>query len=151
VRSGDPANVRLFVDLVPAAQGSPVVDAVYVTHNMLAEARLELPGGRVTPPNLTGQPLLPNERLTFRWQVRLQQPGAYEGVLWFYLNLIARSGAANLDANRQALAAPTIPLQATTFLGLGGPAARGLGAAGFCLGLLLLLLPRLFPQRDAIH
>jgi hypothetical protein len=110
-----------------------LIPDVYDTHNVMAEARLDIAGLAVAPDDLVSLSLRPGETIEFRWNVRAGEIGTYKGTAWLYLRFLPLDGG---PESREALKAMDIEIRTVNFLGLGGPAARLLGAAGvFVCGL----------------
>ncbi len=148
LRTGDSDVVRLTLEvdpegnLTPTAeigghdvQGSTVfIPNLYATHNVLAEARLEILGLQVQPASETSQSLLPGERLTFYWNVRAQEVGSYRGTVWLALRFLPKDGG---QETRKTISAQVIQIEAVNFMGFGGAPARLIGIAGTLLGSVL--------------
>ncbi|MFH1907855.1 MAG: hypothetical protein ABIL11_10830 [Chloroflexota bacterium] len=141
IRAGDADTVRLTLEvddrgnLTPTAEieghitrGQTVfIPNVYDTHNVVAEARLDLAGLQVVPSETASQPLRPGQRVTFYWSVRPLEAGKFRGVVWFYLRFVPLLGG---PESERAISAQTIEIEAVSFLGLKAGPARLLGAAG---------------------
>jgi hypothetical protein len=145
IRVGDSDVIRLTLEvdaqgnLTPTAQikghetrGETVsIPDLYDTHNVMAEARLDMAGLQVTPEGDVGEPLLPGQSVTFFWSVRPQEVGTYRGTIWVHLRFIPLAGGQEL---RRPLTAQLVDVQAVNLLGLGGNAARWLGGMGTLVG-----------------
>jgi hypothetical protein len=141
IRAGDSDRVILTLavddrgNIVPTAQFEGnvtqgqviIIPNVYETHNVLAEARLDIAGMEIQPSESVSEPLLPGQTVTFYWSVRPQDVGIYKGTVWFFLNFVPKAGG---DTTRQALSAQLIEIEATSFFGLKANLARLLGVAG---------------------
>lgn len=148
IRVGDADRVILTLEadeqgkLTPTAQvGSHVIQGevieipnVYDTHNLMAEARLDLPGMQVQPAETVSETMLPGQKVVFFWSIRPQQVGNYKGIVWFYLRFIPKAGG---DDSRQALSAQFIEVDAVTLFGLKAGPARWLGMLGTVVGAVL--------------
>lgn len=148
IRVGDADRVILTLEvdeqgkLMPTAQvGNRVIQGevmeipnVYDTHNLMAEARLDLPGMQVQPAETVSETMLPGQKVVFFWSVRPQEVGNYKGIVWFYLRFIPKAGGRDL---RQALSAQFIEVDAVTLFGLKAGPARWLGMLGTVLGAVL--------------
>lgn len=138
VRLGDPGMVRLEFAPDPigaSGQGGAQPADVYETHNVLLEARLEMPGMRVSPPGLSSQALLPGQVIRLQWQVSADEAGEFEGTVWVYLRFVPRTG----EAQEQILiAVKPVQVRSVMLLGL-VPAgvARAAGWVGIVVGLIL--------------
>jgi hypothetical protein len=107
---------------------------VYDTHNVFAEARLDMAGIEITPNETFSQSLLPGKSITFRWSVSPKEIGTYRGTVWLLLRFLPLDGG---PESRIALTAQLIEIKAVNLLGLSGNAARIMGAAGVFLSTLL--------------
>ena len=148
IRVGDSDVIRLTLEvdaqgrLTPTAQieghethGETVfIPNLYDTHNVLAEARMDMAGVQVTPDGDVSEPLLPGQSVTFFWSVRPQDVGTYRGTIWVHLRFIPHDGS---PESRRPLTAQLVEIQAVDFLGLGGIAARLVGGLGTLVGSVL--------------
>ena len=124
IRVDETDQVRLTVEMDKQAVDIP---SVYDTHDVLAEARLEMGGIQVRPPDTVSEPLLPRQSVTLFWSVNPNEAGRFKGTLWFYLRFIPKNGG---PESRQTISAQEIEIEATTFFGLQTEAARWLGMVG---------------------
>ena len=149
IRAGDSDVVQLTLEVDDRGNITPTVSKegnviegevieipdVYKTHNVLAEARLDMAGMEVRPGETVGQSLLPGEKVTFYWSVHPTEVGSYRGTLWFYLHFVPKE-AGGMES-RKAISAEQINIEATTFFGLKANPARWLGVAGSFIGSVL--------------
>ncbi|MGC1379176.1 MAG: hypothetical protein WA821_23300 [Anaerolineales bacterium] len=131
IRADEADRVRLTVEMDRQVAGIP---SVYDTHHVLAEARLEMGGIQVRPPDTVSEPLLPGQSVTFFWSVQPNEAGRFKGTLWFYLRFVPKDGGPEV---RQAISAQEIEIESTTLFGLRAEAARGLGLVGVFVSALL--------------
>lgn len=148
IRAGDSDVVRLTLEVDNLGNLTPTVSVagdvtqgqvvvipnVYETHNVLAEARLDLAGADVRPSDTVSEPLLPGQKVTFYWSVKPDDIGDYKGTVWFYLHFVPKAGGVE---SRQALSAQAIEINSTALFGLKAGVARWLGLAGTFLGSIL--------------
>jgi len=148
IRAGDADTVRLTLEmdengnLTPTAEieghvmsGQMVtIPNLYDTHNVVAEARLDMAGMQVVPSETTSQPLRPGQIVTFYWSVRSAEAGKFRGVVWFYLHFVPLAGG---PESERAISAQTIEIEVMSFMGLKAGPARLLGAAGAFLSSVL--------------
>lgn len=148
IRVGDADRVILTLEvdeqgrLTPTAQaGGNIIQGevieipnVYETHNLMAEARLDLAGIQVQPAETVSETMLPGQKVIFFWSVRPQEVGNYKGTIWFYLRFIPKDGSPD---SRQALSAQLIEIDAVTLFGLKAAPARWLGMFGMVVGAVL--------------
>lgn len=136
---GDVVRLTLEVDnlgnITPTAQiqGNVVVGQtvqipnLYDTHNVTAEARLDMAGMEVSPSQPTFEPLKPNSSVTFYWSIRPPETGVYRGTAWLHLNFQERSTG---DKSRIAVSAQIVEIEAVDFFGLSVNLARTTGVVG---------------------
>lgn len=148
IRAGDADTIRLTLEvddngnLTPTAEieghvttGQTVnIPSLYDTHNVVAEACLDLAGMRVVPSETASQPLRPGQSVTFYWSVRSAEAGKFRGVVWFYLRFVPLAGG--LESERT-VSAQTIEIEVVSFIGLRAGPARLLGLAGAFLSSVL--------------
>ena len=145
IRTGDSDLVRLTLEmdedgtLTATAEykghettGEPVsIPNLYATHNVIAEAWLDLAGVQLAPQNTISQELRPGREVTFYWSLRPEDVGTYRGTAWMTLRFEPREGGSS-----QRLTMPPQPLEirVVTLLGMSGRTARILGGIGTVLG-----------------
>jgi hypothetical protein len=128
-----------FGNITPTAQfqGNVVTGDVieipnlYETHNVTAEARLDLAGVDVSPSGSTFEPLLPGKSATFYWSIRPQDAGTYRGTAWLHLNFENKSMG---EKSRIAVSAQVVEIEAVDFFGLSVNVARTSGVLGSIVG-----------------
>jgi hypothetical protein len=140
---GDIVRLTLEVDdlrnITPTAQieGNVVVGEtieipdLYDTHNVTAEASLDLAGMEVQPPDAIYEPLKRGQSATFYWSIRPQEAGTYRGTVWLHLNFEDRSTG---EKSRIAVSAQIIEIKAVDFFGLSVNLARAGGVVGSVVG-----------------
>jgi hypothetical protein len=145
IRAGDADRVILTLavdeqgNLTPTAQvGGNIIQGeiieipnVYETHNLMAEARLDMAGMQVQPAEIVSETMLPGQKVVFFWSIRPEQVGNYKGTVWFYLRFIPKDGGPD---SRQALSAQWIEIDAVTLFGLKAGPVRWLGMLGTVVG-----------------
>jgi len=149
IRTGDSVRIRLQLEvddrggIVPTAiiEGNVVTGEVveipnlYETHNVIAEARLDMAGMEVQPPGTISEPLIQGQSVTFYWSVRPEDAGKYEGAAWLHLRFVPRDGG---EESRIPVSVQFLEIEAKSFMGFfSGGAARGLGAIGSAIGSVL--------------
>jgi hypothetical protein len=140
---GDVVRLTLEVDdlgnITPTAQieGNTVVGQtieipdLYQTHNVTAEARLDLAGMEVRPAEAILEPLKRGQSATFYWSIRPQETGTYRGTVWLHLNFADKSTG---EQSRIAVSAQIIEIEAVDFFGLSVNVARTSGVIGSIVG-----------------
>ena len=140
---GDIVRLTLEVDelgnITPTAQieGNVVVGEtveipdLYETHNVTAEARFDIAGMEVQPPEAIMEPLTRGQSATFYWSIRPQDPGKYRGTVWLHLNFTDKSTG---EESRIAVSAQIVEIEAVDFFGLSVNVARTTGVIGSIVG-----------------
>jgi len=150
LRAGDSDTIRLTLEvdalgkLTPTAEvgghevGGEVVTFpnLYDTHNVWAEAWLDIAGVNLKPDEHVSQPLLPGQSVTFYWSVQPEKVGDYRGTAWLKLHFIPKAGG---ESSERVISAQRLEIRAVNLLGMGGAPARLLGGVGLLLGSLLSL------------
>jgi hypothetical protein len=145
IRLGDSDVVRLTLEvddlgnITPTAQveGNVVtgqvveIPNVYESHNVIAEARFDIAGVEVRPPELASEPLTQGTSATFYWSVRPQETGVFRGTIWLYLRFVDKQSG---EESRKTVSAQTVQLEAVNFLGLSANFARMTGMVGSVVG-----------------
>ena len=148
IRAGDSDRVRLTLEVDDQGNLTPTVSVegnitqgqvvvipnVYETHNVLAEARLDLAGVDVRPSETISETLLPGQKVSFFWSVKPSDIGNFKGTVWFYLHFVPKADGVE---SRQALSAQTIEINSTALFGIKAELARWLGLAGTFIGSIL--------------
>ena len=133
IRAGEGDRVRLDLEASDQTQAAAIPN-IYETHHILAEARLDMAGVDVRPPDTVSEPLLPGQGATFFWSIHPVEAGRFTGTVWFYLRFIPKNGE---PERRQTVSAQAIEIEATTLFGLRGELARWLGVVGAFVSSLL--------------
>jgi hypothetical protein len=140
---GDIVRLTLEVDdlgnITPTAQidGNVVVGEkieipdLYETHNVTAEARLDLAGMQIQPADAIYEPLKRGQSAKFFWSIRPQEVGIYRGTVWLHLNFADKSTG---EQSRIAVSAQTVEIEAVDFFGLSVNLVRTSGVVGSIVG-----------------
>lgn len=145
IRAGDSDIVRLTLEvddlgnITPTAQfeGNVVsgevieIPNLYETHHVIAEARFDIAGLQVSPPELISQTLAPRQSLHFYWSVRPQEAGIYRGTVWLYLRFVEKVSG---EESRRAVSAQPVEIEAVNVLGLPARLIRTAGGIGSLVG-----------------
>lgn len=148
IRAGDSDVVRLTLEvddlgnLTPTAEvGGNVVTGevieipnLYETHNVIAEARFDIAGVQVSPPDLVSQPLSQGQSVSFYWSILPDGVGVYRGTIWLYLRFVNRVSG---NESQRAVSAQPVEIEAVNFLGLSAGLARSFGVVGSIAGSIL--------------
>lgn len=145
IRAGDSDIVRLTLEvddlgsLTPTAQfegnlvGGEVIEIpdLYATHHVIAEARFDIAGMQVSPPDLSSQTLSKGQSVTFYWSVRPPEAGVYRGTIWFHLRFVEKAGGRE---SQKTVSAQIVEIEAVNFLGLPAGVVRTAGGVGSIVG-----------------
>jgi hypothetical protein len=148
IRVGDSDIIRLTLEvdalgnITPTAviEGNRIAGGVvqipnlYDTHNVIAEARLDLIGPEIKPEEAIDEPLLPGQSVTFYWSVHPVSAGMYRGTAWLFLIFVDK---VSKEESRLAVSAQPVEIEAVNFFGLSGGAARMFGGIGSVIGAIL--------------
>jgi len=145
IRAGDSDIVRLTLqvdeagNITPTAviggnvvQGEVVeIPNLYETHHVIVEARIDLAGVQVTPPDLSHQTLSPGQTVMFAWSIRPEQVGIYRGTVWLFLRFVDKVSG---DEVQKAVSAQSVEIDAVNFFGISARVVRVVGGFGSLLG-----------------
>lgn len=128
--------------IIPTAQfdGNVVAGEVveipdlYESHNVIAEAKFDITGLRVSPPELISQTLSKGQVVNFYWSIRSTEVGIYRGTIWFYLRFVDKVSG---EESRKTVSAQIVEIQAVNFLGLPVNLVRTAGGVGSVVGMLI--------------
>lgn len=148
IRIGDPASMRLI--FVPndepyngegdlAKDGSSSQPGAVGPDDPLKrvlQARLDLVGIQHTPTGEIRQALRLDHPIIFLWNLRPQEPGAYDGKIWLHLKFGTAGGG---EEAQRVLAAQSVVLRSVGLFGLTGSLARAIGGIGLVIGAMLSL------------
>ena len=146
VGTGDRIRLTLEMDdsggIVPTAEveghqvGGEVIEIpnLYETHQVVAQARLDMAGMPIEPTGIQSEALLPGQPVTFYWSLRPSETGSYQGTVWLYLLFVPKDGEAEV---KKTISAQMVDIKAVTYMGLSTGPAGVLGAAGTVLGTFL--------------
>jgi len=107
---------------------------LYETHNVTAEAQLDLAGMTVQPSGAIYEPLKRGQSATFHWSIRAQEVGAYRGTVWLHLGFEKRSTG---EKDRVAVSAQIIEIKAVDFFGFSVNFVRTFGVVGSAIGVVV--------------
>jgi len=145
IRAGDSDVIILTLEvddqgnIKPTAQfeGNVVTGEVieipdlYESHNVIAEAKFDVAGLQISPPDLISQTLSRGQSLNFYWSVRPTDIGVYRGTIWFYLRFVDKVSG---EESRRTVAAQIVEIEAVNFLGLSAKFVRMAGGVGSVIG-----------------
>lgn len=145
MRAGDSDVVRLTLevddlgDITPTAEmdGNVVTGKVieiqnlYETHHVIAEARFDMAGMEISPPDVYSQTLAQGQSVTFYWSIRPRETGIFRGTVWLYLRFVDKQSG---EESQKAVSAQLVEIEAVNLLGLSGNFARTTGVIGSVVG-----------------
>jgi hypothetical protein len=141
IRVGEPGVVRLTLkvdalkDLLSAA-GETETSNFYETHNVIVEARFDLPGVFVQPSELISAPVSQGQTAVFYWTLRPADAGKFRGTIWLYLRVVDKSTG---EERRETVSAQIVEIESVKFLGFVVNRVRLMGLVGAVAGLFLSL------------
>jgi len=133
VPAGDAGKITLAFEVETPGEATGFQN-VYETHNVLAEAQLEMAGVNTRPATIVSEPLLPGQKVTFYWTVSPAEVGNYEGTVWFYLHFVPKMSGTE---SRILLSSRLMEIEATDLFGMRSQTARWIGVPGVFIGVLL--------------
>jgi len=148
IRAGDSDVVRLTLEvddlgsITPTAQfeGNVVTGEVveipnlYETHNVIAEAKFDIAGLQISPPDLISQTLSQGQSVNFFWSIRPTEVGTYRGTIWFYLRFVDKVSG---EESRKTISAQIVEIGAVNLLGLPANIVRTAGSIGSVVGAII--------------
>jgi hypothetical protein len=143
VRLGDDSTIKATLEVIPQASGLAHPD-LYLTHNLVAETRLEVsdmlfaPGAEIYSSLRDGIPT------AFSWDIRPTSAGLKNLSFWLHLQYVPPPDPLEpVFPERKLLAAPEFQIKVISFLGMAGTPVRVIGGVCTVLGSILLLSPYL--------
>jgi len=145
IRAGDSDLIRLTLGVDKAGNITPTavvegdvvtgdvieIPNLYETHHVIAEARLDMAGMQISPPDLTSQTLLPGQTVQFFWSIRPDGVGVYRGTAWLYLRFVDKISG---EESRKAVSAQVVDIEAVNLFGVPARVVRFFGALGSVVG-----------------
>ncbi len=142
---GDSDVIRLTLEvddlgnITPTAQvdGNVVkgdvieIPNLYETHFVVAEAKFDIAGLQVSPPELISQVLEQGQTVNFFWSVRPEETGTYRGTIWLSLAFENKSSG---EKSQKTVSAQLVEIEAVDFFGLSVNFARSTGVIGSVIG-----------------
>ncbi|HEY9152976.1 MAG TPA: hypothetical protein VIN60_08840 [Anaerolineales bacterium] len=148
IRVGDSDVVRLTLEMDTLGNVTPTAEVqgnivsgkivqipnIYDTHNVFAEARFDIAGLNVQPPDIQSESLTQGQLVTFYWSVQPKNAGTFRGTIWFYLRFVDKISG---EESRETISAQPVQIDANNFLGLSGGIARVAGGIGSIISAVL--------------
>jgi hypothetical protein len=98
---------------------------------VIAEARFDVAGMQVSPPELTSQALAQGQTVRFFWSIRPEQAGTYRGTVWLSLRFVDKVSA---EESQKAVSAQIVEIEAVSLFGIPANVVRVAGGAGSVIG-----------------
>jgi hypothetical protein len=141
IRVGEPGIVRLTLDVEAlkdflTAPSGTKTSKLFDSHNVIAEARFDIPGIAVQPSELISAPVSEGQTAVFYWTLRPGDAGKFRGTIWLYLRAIDKSSG---QEKRETVSAQIVEIETVKFLGLVVNQVRMIGLLGGIIGLFLSL------------
>lgn len=145
IRAGDSDIIRLTLEVDASGNVTPTavingnvvtgdvitIPNLYETHHVIAEARLDMAGMQISPPDLSSQTLLPGQSIRFFWSIRPDAVGQYRGTVWLYLRFVDKVSG---EESRTAVSAQTVEIEAVNLFGVSAGVVRVAGGVGSVVG-----------------
>jgi len=145
IRAGDSDIIRLTLqvdesgNITPTAivEGNVITGEVieipnlYETHHVIAEARFDVAGMQVAPPDLSSQTLSPGQTVMFLWSIRPDEVGIYRGTVWLFLRFVDKVSG---EESQRAVSAQMVEIEAVNLYGVPARVVRVVGGLGSVVG-----------------
>lgn len=145
IRAGDSDVVRLTLQVDEAGNITPTavvggnvvegevieIPNLYETHKVIVEARFDVAGLQVSPPELSSQTLSPGQTVRFFWSVRPNDVGIYRGTVWLFLRFVDKVSG---EESQRAVSAQMVEIEAVNLFGVRANVARVVGGVGSVVG-----------------
>lgn len=145
MRAGDSELIRLTLEVDDPGNITPTAETegnvitgetieipnLYETHHVIAEARVDMAGMEIAPPDLSSQTLAQGQSVTFYWSIRPGEAGVYRGTVWLYLRFVDRQSG---EESRKAVSAQLLEVEVVNLLGLSANFVRTTGLIGSVVG-----------------
>ena len=148
IRAGDSDIVRLTLEVDQAGNLTPTaveegnvitgetieIPNLYETHHVIVEAKFDVAGMQVSPPDLSSQTLAPGQTVRFFWSIRPEEVGTYRGTIWLYLRFVDKISG---EESQTAVSAQIVEIEAVNLFGIPANVVRVAGGAGSVIGSIL--------------
>jgi hypothetical protein len=148
IRAGDSDVVRLTLEVDQAGKLTPTavvegnvitgetieIPNLYETHHVIVEAKFDVAGMQVSPPDLSSQTLAPGQTVRFFWSIRPEEVGTYRGTIWLYLRFVDKVSG---EESQTAVSAQIVEIEAMNLFGIPANVVRVAGGAGSVIGSIL--------------
>jgi hypothetical protein len=148
IRAGDSDVVRLTLEVDQAGKLTPTavvegnvitgetieIPNLYETHHVIVEAKFDVAGMQVSPPDLSSQTLAPGQTVRFFWSIRPEEVGTYRGTIGLYLRFVDKVSG---EESQTAVSAQIVEIEAMNLFGIPANVVRVAGGAGSVIGSIL--------------
>ena len=145
IRTGDSDIVRLTLEVDASGNITPTavingnvvtgdvitIPNLYETHHVIAEARFDIAGLQVSPPDLSSQTLSPGQSIMFFWSIRPNETGIYRGTVWLFLRFVDKVSG---EESQKAVSAQMVEIEAVNLFGVSVGVVRVAGGLGSVIG-----------------
>lgn len=145
IRAGDSDVVRLTLEVDDSGNITPTaviagntvtgdvieIPNLYETHHVIVEARFDMAGMQISPPDLSSQTLSPGQSARFFWSIRPEEVGVYRGTIWLFLRFVDKVSG---EESRKAVSAQLVEIEAVNLFGIPTNVVRTVGGVGSVVG-----------------
>jgi hypothetical protein len=139
MRIGEMEEITLSFELVHtdtlSSNFATEFSDVYDSYNIMAEARFEVAGIKVSPVNPTRESMPLGQSVKFKWQVSTDQAGSYDGTLWLSLRFLPLDGS---QASQIPIYIHEVGIHSSSLYGLNEMMAFILGGVGVMLAAVII-------------
>ena len=139
MRIGEQEEIKLVFEPVDTDASSPnqLPESlnIYNNYNIMAEARFEVAGIRVSPANPTRETMPPGQTMKFKWQISTHQAGSYDGTVWLSLRFLPLDGS---QASEVPIFIHEVKIQTSSLFGMNETMAYFAGGSGAVLGVVII-------------
>jgi hypothetical protein len=140
MRIGEKEEIALVFEPVETEASSPNQQLessdIYNSYNIMAEARFEVAGIRVSPANPTRESMPAGQTVKFKWQINTDQVGSYDGAVWLSLRFLPLDGS---RASQVPIFIRDVKIQTSSLFGMNETMAYFVGGAGIVLGVMIVI------------
>ena len=108
---------------------------VYDSYNIMAEARFEVAGIKVSPADPTREAMPSGQSVKFKWQVSTDQAGPYDGTVWLSLRFLPLDGS---QASQIPIFIREVGIHSSSLFGLNETMTFVLGGVGVMLAAVII-------------
>lgn len=140
MRIGEKEEITLTFQPVDTGAPSPKQQQessnIYQNYNIMAEARFEVAGIMVSPPNPTRESMPAGQTVKYKWQISTDHTGFYDGTVWLSLRFLPLDGS---QASQVPIFIHEIRIHTSSLLGMNETMAYFAGGSGIILGVVIII------------